>query len=81
VIQFYPSRRWYLTTPRAVSCDNHRDSHGNTSQRDIRRHPLSYSGTFEEYPGEPGGQRDSSYINSDTECLQESDLPFTITIN
>lgn len=81
MIQLYPSCDWYLTTLRPVSCDNHRDSHGNTSQRDIRRHPLSYSGTFEEYPGEPGGKRDSSHINQDTGCEQESDLPLTITIN
>jgi hypothetical protein len=32
------------------------DGHGDTSERDIGRHPFSYSGAFEEYPREPGCQ-------------------------
>jgi len=68
------------------------DGHSDTSERDIRRHPLSYSSAFEEDPREP----DISFLFSTClsairiRCLipyksedtkSSSDLPFAIPVH
>jgi hypothetical protein len=62
----YPHSEFSFSPPVSitlVSCSNNdRDGHGDTSERDIRRHSLSYSSAFEEDPREPVHQLKSSRI-------------------
>jgi hypothetical protein len=46
-----------------VSCPNNdRDGHGDASERDIRRHSLSYSSAFEEDPSESVHQLETEQL-------------------
>ena len=80
-----------LSTPKLLSMswvDYDGDGHSDTSERDIRRHPLSYSSAFEEDPSEPDISFPYKTCLSglmverlDEDKKRNNDLPFTITVH